>query len=175
MCRSVSTMRFRAVHLCVPAKPPIHTSGAHHGPQTLSSPHRWRRHRRRHRDHIAGLQQRAATRSHCRLERAGQRTRHAPLDPGARHPRAALAQSAVVAGGPERAGRDHALHRPQPPAARDRPVLAPDDDEPGHVSGTARPGREAERPARRHHLVPRGRVHAHHGGRASHGSGAPGG
>ena len=46
------------------------------------------------------------------------------------------------------------------PAARDRPVLAPDHDEPRHLHRAARPRRARARPARRDHAVSRRRIRA---------------
>ena len=88
----------------------------------------------------------------------GQRDRPAPLDPGLRHPGAAFAQPAVLAGGPERARPDPAALRPAAPAARDRPVLAPDHDEPRHLHRAAGHRRARARPAHRDHALSRRRL-----------------
>ncbi|MCK7493044.1 MAG: hypothetical protein MZW92_17285 [Comamonadaceae bacterium] len=82
------------------------------------------------------------------------------LDPRPRDPGAALAQPAVLAGRPAHARRDRAALRPGPPAARDRPVLAPDHDEPRHLPRAARPGGARARAARRDHALPRRRLRA---------------
>ena len=121
----------------------------------------------------AGCSQRHAARSRRRLAGPGRRARPAPLDPRLRDPGAALAQPAVLAGGPARAGRDPAALRPAAPAARDRPVLAPDHDEPGHLHRTAGHGRARARPARRDHAVPRGRVRPAAARRAAGGAHPP--
>ena len=67
-------------------------------------------------------------------------------------------------------GRDPAALRSAAPAARDRPVLAPDHDEPRHLPRTARPCGARARPARRHHALSRRRVRPDEDRRAAGGA-----